>query len=73
MHIGCLTQSTWKFEMVKLEALRARRHCAVLRLPVHESTGEVNCSGGDAQVVSCHCYLVVFHPFVEQVTVFHTS
>ena len=31
-----------------------------------------NRSGGDAQVVSCHRYLV-FHPFVEQLTVFHTS
>ena len=41
--------------------------------PVHGSASEVNRSGGDAQVVSCHRYLVVFHPFVEQLTVFHTS
>ena len=60
--------------MAKLEAL-ARQCRAVLRLSVHESASEVNHSGGDAQVVSCHRYLVVFHPFVEQlhVTVFHTT
>ena len=58
--------------MAKLEVL-ARQHRAVLRLSVHESAREVNLSGGDAQVVSCHHYLVVFHPFVEQLTVFHTS
>ena len=58
--------------MAKLEAL-ARQCCAVLCLSVHESASEVNRSSGDAQVVSCHCYLVVFQPFVEQLTVFHTS
>ena len=58
--------------MAKLEAL-ARRHRAVLRLSVHESASEVNRSSDDTQVVSCHRYLVVFHPFVEQLTVFHTS
>ena len=41
--------------------------------PVHRSASQVNCSGADAQVVSCHRYLVVFHPFVEQLTFFHTS
>ena len=50
----------------------ARRHRAVLRLSIHESASEVNHSGGDTQVVSCHRYLV-FHSFVEQLTVFHTS
>ena len=58
--------------MAKLEAL-ARQCRAVLRLSVHESASEVNHSGGDAQVISFHRYLVVFHPFVEQLTVFHTS
>ena len=58
--------------MAKFEAL-ARRRCAVLCLFVHESASEVNRSGDDTQVVSCHRYLVVFHPFVEQLTVFHTS
>ena len=57
--------------MAKLEALARRRH-AVLRLSVHESASKVNCSGGDAQVASCHRYLVVFRPFVEQLTIFHT-
>ena len=57
--------------MAKLEAL-VRRRRAVLRLSVDESASEVNRSGGDAQVVSCHHYHV-FHPFVEQLTVFHTS
>ena len=41
--------------------------------PVHGSVSKVNCSGADAQVVSCHGYLVVFHPFVEQLTIFHIS
>ena len=41
--------------------------------PVHGSASEVNSSDADAQVVPCHCYLVVFHPFVEELTVFHTS
>ena len=57
--------------MAKLEAL-ARRRRAVLHLSVHESASKVNRSGGDTQVISCHHYLVVFHPFVEQLTVFHT-
>ena len=32
----------------------------------HGSGSEVNCSGIDVRVVSCHCHLVVFHPFVDQ-------
>ena len=59
-------------KMAKLEAL-ARRRRAVLRLSIHKSASEVKRSGGDTQVISRHCYLVVFHPFVEQLTVFHTS
>ena len=59
-------------KMAKLKPL-ARQRCAVLCLSIHESASEVNCSGGDAQVVSCYCYLVIFHPFVEWLTVFHTS
>ena len=55
-----------------LEVL-VRRHRAVLCLSVHGSASEVNRSGGDTQVVSCHCYLVAFHPSVEQLTTFHTS
>ena len=38
---------------------------------LHESANEVNRSGGDEQVISCHCYLV-FHLYVEQLTVFQT-
>ena len=66
MRIRCLTR------IAKLKVLARRRH-AVLCLSVHESVSEVNRSVGDAQVVSCHRYLVVLHPFVEQLTVFHTS
>ena len=40
--------------------------------PIHRSVSRVNCSGADAQVVSSHCYLV-FHPFVEQLTVYYIS
>ena len=61
-----------KFETAKLEAL-ARQRRAVLCLSVHESASEVNRLGGDVQVISCHRYLVVSHPFAEQLTVFHTS
>ena len=57
--------------MAKLEALVRRRH-AVLHLSTAQ-VSEVNRSGCDAQVIPCHLYLVVFHPFVEQLTVFHTS
>ena len=57
MHIRCLTRSTWKDRNGKAR-----------------SAGETTpCSVGDAQVVSCRHCLVVFHPFVEQLTVFHTS
>ena len=52
-------------QMAKLEAL-ARRRRAVLCLSVYESASEVNRSGGDMQVISCHRYLAVFHPLVEQ-------
>ena len=72
MRIRCFMWSTWKVRMAKLEALARRRH-VVLHLSIHESASEVNRSGGDTPVVSCHRYLVVFHPFVEQLTVFHTS
>ena len=33
--------------------------------PVHGSASKVNRSGIDVQVISCHHYFVVFHPFVE--------
>ena len=40
--------------------------------PVQGSASKVNRSGPDVQVVSCHRYLIAFHPFVEQLTIFHT-
>ena len=40
---------------------------------VHGSASKVNHSGADAQVVFCHCYTVVFHPFVVHLTVFYIS
>ena len=58
--------------MATLKVL-VRRRRAVLHLSVQKSASEVNRSGGDVQVVSCHGYLVVFHPFVEQLTILHTS
>ena len=75
MCIMCLMPSMWKFwldEMAKLEP-RLRDPVLSSAYPVHESASEVNCSGADRQVVSCHCSLVIFHSFVEQLTVFHIS
>ena len=46
--------------------------CCASAYPVHGSASRVNRSGADAQVVSCHGYLV-FHPYVEQLTVFYVS
>ena len=71
MRIRCLTRSTWKVRNGEARSAGEMTPCC-LRLSVHESVSEVNRSGGDAQVVSHHHYLV-FHPFVEQLTVFHTS
>ena len=66
MRIMCLTPGTWKVwsdEMVK-----HGRDYAVLSsaYPVYGSASD-NHSEVDAQVVSCHHYLVIF---VEQLTVF---
>ena len=47
--------------------------CCPPPIPLHGSASEANSSSADAQVVLCHRYLVVFHPFIEQLTVFHTS
>ena len=65
-------------EHVKSSKWRSSKHCrddAVLSsaYPVHGSVSKANRSGADAQVVSCHRYLVVFHSFIEQLTVFHIS
>ena len=56
-------------EMAKLEAW-SRRHHAVLCLS-HPLVSERSKSlGADGQVVPCHGY-PVFHPFVEQLTIFY--
>ena len=39
--------------------------------PAHQSVSEVNCSDADTQVISCHCYLVIFRLFVDQLTVIY--
>ena len=38
--------------------------------PIHGSVSKVNRSGSDVQVISCHLYLAIFHPFVEQLAVY---
>ena len=65
---SCASRGAWWSSKALL-----RRRRAVFRHPSHGSASEVNCSSADAQVVSCHRFLVVFHPFVEQLAVFHTS
>ena len=62
-------------ESSKWRSLKHFRVDAVLSsvYPVHRSASKVNCSSADTQIISCHRYLVVYHPFVEQLTVFHTS
>ena len=47
-----------------------RQCCAVLAYLVHGSASKGNRSDDDAQVISCHRYLVIFHLFVEQLTSF---
>ena len=58
--------STW--EVLSDEMMKYGRDNAMLSsaYPALGSVSQVNCSGADVQVVSCHCYLVVFYPFVEQ-------
>jgi len=73
MHIRCLTRSTWKVRNGESQSAGETMPCCPPPVSVHKSASEVNHSGGDVQVISCHHYLDVFHPFVEQLTVFHTS
>ena len=48
--------------------------CAVYHLlSFISSLSKVSHSGADVQVVFCHCYPVVFHLFVEQLTIFYIS
>ena len=51
----------------------SRRRHAVLCLSCSQVSKRNNCLNGDVQVVSSHCYLVIFHPFVELLTVFYIS
>ena len=87
MRVMCLTPCTWKVvQMAKRGRddsgsvpLLWNLPTATPRCPpptgyaVNGLASEVNRSGADAQVVSCHCYPVVFHHFVEQLTVFYMS
>ena len=66
-------RTTWKVQNGEARSTGEMTPCCPPPVSVHESASKVNSSGGDVQVVSCHRYLVVFHPFVEQLTVFHTS
>lgn len=73
MCIMCLMLSMWKVlldEMVKHSLDNTMLFSAY---PIHGSASEVNCSDANTQIVSCHHYLVVFHLFFEQLTVFCVS
>ena len=72
MRIRCLTWSTWKDRNGEARSAGETMLCCPPPIPSRVSERS-NRLGGGAQVVSCHRYLVVFHPFVEQLTVFHTS
>ena len=83
MRIMCLKASTcmeicWLDEMVKCGQNDVwnpllHRHVVLHLLSFISLLSKVNCSGADAQVVSCHCYPIVFHHFVEQLAVFYIS
>ena len=46
--------------------------CCASAYPIHGSASKVNRLGADAQVISCHGYLV-YHLFVKQIIVFYVS
>ena len=81
--MNCITRYTYAHHVLPAEHVesskwRSSKRCrdeAVLvsAYPVHGSARKVNRLGADAQVVSIHNYLVVFHSFGEQLTVLHTS
>ena len=73
MRIMCLTRSMWKVRNGEARSAVEMTLCCPPPIPLHGSASKVSSSSGDAQVISCHRYLVVFHSFVEQLTVFHTS
>ena len=72
MRIRCLTQSTWKIR--NREARSAGETTPCCPPPIRSWVSERSKSLGwwHASRFS-HRYLVIFHPFVEQLTVFHTS
>ena len=54
----CLTPSTWKVQDGEARSAVKTMLCCPLPIPF---TGQwANCSGADAQVVSCHCILSSF-------------
>ena len=69
MCIRYLTQSTWKVR--NGEARSAGKMKLSCPLPIRSWVSEWSKSLGWCHW--CHHYLVVFHPFVGQLTVFHTS
>ena len=72
MRIMCLTQSMWKVWNGDGRSVVKTMPCCASVYPVHGSASKVNCSDADTQVVFCYDCLV-FHPFVEQLTVFYVS
>ena len=71
----CVMQSTWKVRNGEAWSAVETTPCCPPPIPAcSQSANKVNRSGADVQVISCIvCYLVIFHPFVEQLTVFHTE
>ena len=73
--MNCITRYTHAHHVLHAEHLesskwRSSKRCRDEAVLV---SAEINHSGADAQVVSIHGYLVVFHSFGEQLTVLHTS
>ena len=64
MRIRWPTRSTWKVRNGETRSAGETTPCCPPPIRSRVSS-KVNRSGGDA---SCHSYLVIFHPFVEQLT-----
>ena len=47
--------------------------CCPLPIAFTSVLSEVNRSCADALVISCDCYPDIFHPIVEQLTIFYIS
>ena len=61
--ISCASrQARGKFDRMKWRSAAETTPCAY---PIHGSASEVNCSGTDTQVVSCHGYFVVYSVHVK--------